>query len=71
MASEYSESGICIAMSEGTVIMDCCQGSYVCFASFARVAMVTIKKARAGNTIVELFFKRFFALFYAIYLLKT
>ena len=30
-------------MSEGTVIMDCCQSSYVCFASFARVAMATIK----------------------------
>ena len=44
--------GICIAMSDGTLIMDCCQSSYVCFASFARVAMVTIKIARAGNTIV-------------------
>ena len=63
MATEYSEAGICIAMSEGTVIMDCCQSSYVCFASFARVAMVTIKKARAGNTIVKLFFRRYFSLF--------
>ena len=42
VATEYSESGICIAMSEGTVITDCCQSSYVCFASFARVATMTV-----------------------------
>ena len=39
-------------MSEGTVIMDCCQSSYVCFASFARVVMATLETARAGLTIV-------------------
>ena len=41
--------------------MDCCQSSYVCFASSARVAMTTIKYARASNTIVWSFFRRYFS----------
>ena len=36
--------------------MACCQSSYVCSTNFARVAMVTIKKARAGFTIFFFFF---------------
>ena len=34
----------------------------MCSANFARVAMVTIKNARAGITIVQLFFERCFSL---------
>ena len=68
VGAEYSESGICIAMqNECTVIMACCQSIYVCSANFARATMVTIKNARAGFTIVQLFFKRFFLFFPAIF----
>ena len=55
VGTEYSESGICIAMNECAVIMDCCQSSYDCFTNFARVAMVTIKNARAGSLLFSCF----------------
>ena len=55
------------AFHECTVIMDCCQSSYVCSTNFARVAMVTIKKARAGSLLLNCFSDVIFSCFHTLF----